>query len=59
MEVYVDDLILKSKKVNDLPTDMWETYDRIQRTGMRLNPKKCIFGVTSGKVWDSLYQSRE
>lgn len=50
MEVYVDDLILKSKRVKDVPTDMWETSNRIRKMGIHLNPKKCVFGGPSRKI---------
>lgn len=49
IEVYVDDIILKSKRVKDLPIDMCETLDKIRRAGICLNPKKCVFGVPSKK----------
>lgn len=49
MEVYVNDLIIKSKKIRDLPIYMIETFQKIRAIGMKLNPKKCIFGVPSGK----------
>lgn len=48
MEVYVDDIILKSEKAAELPTDMQETFGKIRRVGMRLNPKKCVFGEVLG-----------
>lgn len=49
MEVYIDDLIIKSKKISDLPVDMIETFQIIRVAGMRLNPKKCVLWVPSSK----------
>lgn len=49
MEVYVDDIILKSKKVDILPQDMREKFVKIWQVGMKLNPKKCVFNVPVGK----------
>lgn len=59
MEVYVDNLILKSKKMSDLQVDMHETFERVRAIGMQLNPKKCIFWVPSGNIWGSLFQSKD
>lgn len=44
MEVYVDDIIWKSKKVDILPQDIRETFSKIRHIGMKLNPKKYVFG---------------
>lgn len=49
MEAYIDDLLVKSKKPEDHAADLRETFDTIRHYNMRLNPKKCVFGVTSGK----------
>lgn len=49
IEVYVDDLIIKFEKLIDLPIDILETSQKTQIGGIKLSPKKCIFGVPSGK----------
>lgn len=49
MEVYVDDIILKFKKVNMSPQDTSETLSKFRKVGMKLNPKKCVFGLPVGK----------
>ncbi|CAO2038388.1 unnamed protein product [Urochloa humidicola] len=46
VEAYVDDIVVKSKEERDL----WETFASLRRTGMRLNPEKCTFGVRSDKL---------
>lgn len=51
IHVYVDDIILKSKKVDMLPRGMRETFIKIRHMGMKLNPKKCMFGVLAGKCF--------
>lgn len=43
MEVYVDAIILKSKKVEMLPVDMRETFTKVHQVEMQLNPKKYVF----------------
>ncbi|GKU88859.1 hypothetical protein SLEP1_g3075 [Rubroshorea leprosula] len=49
LEVYVDDIVVKSLKADDHLTDLEETFNNLKHNRMRLNPAKCIFGVESGK----------
>ncbi|GKV30031.1 hypothetical protein SLEP1_g38898 [Rubroshorea leprosula] len=49
LEVYVDEIVVKSLKVDDHLTDLEETFNNLRQNRMRLNPAKCIFGVESGK----------
>ncbi|GKV30660.1 hypothetical protein SLEP1_g39449 [Rubroshorea leprosula] len=49
LEVYVDDIVVKSLKARDHLTDLEETFNNLRKNRMRLNPAKCIFGVESGK----------
>ncbi|GKV42001.1 hypothetical protein SLEP1_g49463 [Rubroshorea leprosula] len=49
LEVYVDDIVVKSLKAEDLLDDLDETFNNLRKNRMRLNPAKCIFGVESGK----------
>ncbi|GKV45379.1 hypothetical protein SLEP1_g52470 [Rubroshorea leprosula] len=49
LEVYVDDIVVKSLKVGDHLIDLEETFNNLRKNKMRLNPAKCIFGVESGK----------
>ncbi|XP_073294444.1 uncharacterized protein [Primulina huaijiensis] len=49
VEVYVDDIFGKSKKVADFISDLEETFATLMCYGIKLDPAKCIFGVKSGK----------
>ncbi|XP_075481101.1 uncharacterized protein LOC142521805 [Primulina tabacum] len=49
VEVYVDDILLKSKSARDLIADLRETFATLRSYGLKLNPQKCTFGVRSGK----------
>ena len=49
IEVHVDDSIVKSKKDEDHIEDLDETFDSLWKYRMKINPKKCTFGVRSGK----------
>lgn len=44
MEVYIDDIILKYRNIRGLLEDLRERFGKIRWVGMRLNPKKCVFG---------------
>ena len=52
MEVYVDDILVKSKEAKTHLEDLQETFDTLRRYRMKLNPMKCVFGVLSGKFLD-------
>ena len=49
MEVYIDDMLVKTKDRPDHMKHLQETFDMLCRNGMKLNPLKCEFGVSSGK----------
>ncbi|XP_012831554.1 PREDICTED: uncharacterized protein LOC105952536 [Erythranthe guttata] len=49
MEVYVDDMLVKSKKRSTHLADLAETFATLRLYGMKLNPEKCAFGVKAGK----------
>ena len=50
VEVYVDDMIVKSRDSADHLAALQRFIERIRRFKLRLNPKECTFGVTSGKL---------
>ncbi|XP_070004924.1 uncharacterized protein [Nicotiana sylvestris] len=50
IEVYVDDVIIKSKKQSDHVKDLRNFFQRLRRYNLKLNPAKCAFGVLSGKL---------
>lgn len=50
LEDYVDDILAKSKTCHGHLDILESVFDRLQHYGLRLNPKKCVFGVTSGKL---------
>lgn len=48
MEVYVDDIIVKSKNRVDHEADLQESFETIRCNKMKLDPTKCSFGLTAG-----------
>ena len=49
MEVYIDDMVVKSKKTEDHLQDLKAAFDILDEYNMKLNPAKCHFGVKAGK----------
>jgi hypothetical protein len=58
IEAYIDDIVVKSKKHGNLLDDLKETFDNLCKYKMMLNPKKCMFGVSSGKLLGYMVSSR-
>ena len=49
VEVYVDDMLVKSQDEGKHLDDLQETFNTLKQYNMRLNPNKCAFRVSSGK----------
>ena len=49
VEVYVDNMLVKSKEKKDHLDDLKETFNTLRPYSMKLNPSKCAFGVSSRK----------
>ena len=49
VQVYVNDMLVKTERENDHLCDLQETFNTLRSYNMKLNPSKCVFGVTAGK----------
>ena len=49
MEVYVNDMLVKSKEEESHLDELKETFDTLKQYSMKLNLTKCALGVSSGK----------
>ena len=58
VEVYVDDMIMKSKDREGHIPALRKFFERIRFYKLQLNPKKCTFGVTSGKLLGFMVSQR-
>jgi hypothetical protein len=58
VEAYIEYIVVKSKNHKDLLDDLKETFDNLCKYMMKLNPKKCVFGVSSGKLLSYMVSSR-
>ena len=50
MEVYIDDMLVKSKQRPDHATHLQQTFDLLREYSMKLNPLKCAFEVNVGRI---------
>jgi hypothetical protein len=50
VEVYIDDIVVKTKRGSTLVEDLTLVFDRLRATHTKLNPDKCVFGVSTGKL---------
>ncbi|GJY34968.1 reverse transcriptase domain-containing protein [Tanacetum coccineum] len=48
IEVYVDDLVIKSHTKAEMLRDIDEMFRTLRKINMKLNPKKCAFGAVEG-----------
>ena len=44
-QVYVDDIVVTTKREETLLDDLRETFANLKHFHIKLNPKKCTFGV--------------
>jgi hypothetical protein len=45
IEAYVDDIVIKTRKADDLVNDLCIAFNCLRANGVKLNPEKCVFGV--------------
>ena len=50
VEAYVVDIVVKSRKADDLVADLRIAFDCLRAKGVKLNPEKCVFGVPRGML---------
>jgi hypothetical protein len=50
VEVYIDDIVVNTKRGSTLVEDLTLVFDKLQATRTKLNLDKCVFGVSTGKL---------
>jgi len=58
IEVYVDDMIAKSRSEEEHLINLKKLFERLRKFKLRLNPAKCTFGVRSGKLLGFIVSQR-
>lgn len=49
VKVYIDDVVVKSKEVNDHIADLRRVLKRTRKFGLKRNPTKCAFGISASQ----------
>jgi hypothetical protein len=57
-ETYVDDVVVKTKNLEQLIEDLKQTFKNLNKWKWKLNPNKCVFGVLSGQLLGFLVSNR-
>jgi hypothetical protein len=49
IEVYIDDIVIKSASLDSHLADLHLAFEKIRQYGLKMNPVKCVFGVSAAK----------
>jgi hypothetical protein len=58
VEAYVDDIVVKTREVDDLVSNLNIAFGCLRANGVKLNPEKCIFGVLQGMLLGYIVSQR-
>jgi hypothetical protein len=58
VEAYVDDIVVKTRKADDLVGDLSIVFDCLRVNKVKLNPEKCVFGVQRGMLLGYIVSQR-
>src|ERR1044071_1704648 len=58
VQVYVDDIVINTYNAATLLDDLRETFAALNKYRIKLNPKKCAFGVPAGKLLGYMVSAR-
>ena len=53
IDAYMDDIMVKSKWVDQVIADLEQTFKKLRANDIKLNPEKCVFRVPRGMCWVS------
>jgi hypothetical protein len=58
IQVYIDYVVITTRKVEALINDPKKTFDNLDRYKLKLNLTKCSFGVSAGQLLGFLVSTR-
>jgi hypothetical protein len=58
VEIYIDDVVVKSKNNREHLADLRKTLECTRKHGLKMNPNKCAFGVSAGQFLGFLIHKR-
>jgi hypothetical protein len=50
VEIYIDDIVVKTRERSAIVEDLTLVFGKLWATRTKMNPEKCIFGVSAGKL---------
>jgi hypothetical protein len=59
VEAYVDDIIIKTKKISNLINDLDIAFKCLRTKNIKLNLEKCVFGVPRGMLLGFIISERD
>jgi hypothetical protein len=58
IEAYIDDIVVKTRKVSNLVSDLRIAFNCLWANGVKLNPEKCVFGMPWGMLLGYIVSQR-
>jgi hypothetical protein len=58
IQVYINDVVITTRKEDSLINDLMETFDNLNRYKLKLNATKCSFGVSARQLLGFLVSAR-
>ena len=58
VEIYIDDVVVKSKGCKEHLADLRETLECTRKHGLKMNPNKCAFGVSAVQILGFMVHER-
>ena len=58
VEIYIDDVVVKSRSYKEHLADLWETLECMRKHGLKMNSSKCAFGVSAGELLGLMVHER-
>jgi hypothetical protein len=58
IEAYVDDIVVKTRKADDMVNNLNIAFGYLRANGVKLNPEKCVFGVPRGMLLGYIVSQR-
>jgi hypothetical protein len=59
VEAYVDDIVVKTRKADNLVADLETAFACLRAKSIRLNPEKCVFRVSRGMLLGFIVSEQE
>jgi hypothetical protein len=58
IETYVDDIVVKSKRADNLVADLDQAFKCLRAKNIKLNLEKCVFGIPRGMLLGFIISER-